>query len=250
MKTVAVIPARWGSTRFPGKSLVPLCGRPLILWCVDAVKRCASIDEILVATDDDRIAAVVRESGARAVMTSSAHPSGTDRVAEAVEGIAADVVINVQGDEPLIDHKLLDRLAEALSVDERWDMATAATPLRRAQDIDNKNVVKVVRAASGMALYFSRSQVPFERDRGDSAPDLSLYWRHLGVYAYKYDFLKKFVSYPPSRLEQAEKLEQLRALDMGGRILVLDAVEEGIGVDTPDDVAYAEQLLREAGKVL
>ncbi len=250
MKTVAVIPARWGSTRFPGKSLVPLCGHPLILWCVAAVERAGSIDEILVATDDERIAAAVAGSAARAVMTSSAHPSGTDRVAEAVEDLEADVVINVQGDEPLIDHKLLDRLVDAMSSDKSWDMATAAAPLTRVQDVDNKNVVKVVRAASGMALYFSRAPIPFERDRGRDAADLSLYWRHLGVYAYRHDFLKRFVSYPPSRLEQAEKLEQLRALDMGGRILVLDTADEGIGVDTPEDVAYAEELLRKAGAVL
>jgi 3-deoxy-manno-octulosonate cytidylyltransferase (CMP-KDO synthetase) len=242
VRAIGAIPARWASTRLPGKSLIPICGKPLIQWVVERTREARSLDEVIVATDDQRIADAVEGLGVRAVMTRDDHPSGTDRIAEAVEGLEADVVVNVQGDEPLIDPGLIDRLVASLADSERWDMATAATPIADTLDIENPSNVKVVCDAEGEALYFSRSVIPFIRDKAVGA-DLPPYWRHMGVYAYRKSFLEKLVATPQCRVEQLEKLEQLRALHIGGRILVLEAEDQGIGVDTQEDVKYVEALL-------
>lgn len=247
MRAVAVIPARWGSTRFPGKSLALISGKPLICWCIEAVQRAERVERVLVATDDERIGAVAVEAGAMAVMTRPDHPSGTDRVAEAAADLEAEIIVNVQGDEPLIDAGLIDNLIAVMQADETWDMATAATALRREEDTTNPNVVKVVFTATGQALYFSRACIPWERDRKqDTPPDLQLYWRHLGIYAYRHSFLERLVRNTPSRLETAEKLEQLRALHIGGRIYVMQCEDEGIGVDCPEDVAYVESIINKS----
>lgn len=243
MKTIGVIPARWGSTRFPGKSLVSICGRPLLHWVIENVCRSDRLDVVIVATDDERIARSAELAGVTAVMTKPDHPSGTDRVAEAVAGLEGDVVINVQGDEPLLDPLLVDRLADVFE-DERWDMSTAVTPITDPAFLANPGVVKAVWDAEGCALYFSRSLIPFVRDPGD-APDGPLHWRHLGVYGYRRSFLERLVNTAPSQLERAEKLEQLRALHIGGRIAIIQTEDEGIGVDTPEDVAYVERLIRQ-----
>jgi len=244
MKVVGVIPARWGSTRFPGKSLALISGKPLIQWVIKAALRARSLDSLLVATDDERIMKVVAKLGAKAVMTRQDHPSGTDRIAEAVRDISADVVINIQGDEPLIDPNLIDKIADAMKTDEKWDMATAVAPISSESDLVNPTVVKVVWDAKGQALYFSRSVIPFVREKTDSA-DIR-HWRHIGIYAYTKVFLGKFVKTPPCALERAEKLEQLRALHIGGRIAVVQTNEAGIGVDTPEDVKYVEEVMRKA----
>ncbi len=247
-RTIAVIPARWASTRFPGKMLAPLCGKPLILWVVDRVRQARSPQEILVATDDERIASAVKAHGSVAVFTRPDHPSGTDRIAEAVQDRDADIVINVQGDEPLMDPGLIDALAAVLNADAGWDMATAAVPIRDEADVANPSVVKVVRDAEDRALYFSRSPIPHIRDKDrDTALSGGLYWRHIGIYGYRRAFLERMVRAPVAPLEEAEKLEQLRALHMGARIKVLSAVRAGIGVDDPADVPRAEQAIREAG---
>lgn len=243
MKVVGVIPARWGSTRFPGKSLAPICGKPLIQWVVENARRVSSLDDVLVATDDERILAAVGEIGVSAVMTRSDHPSGTDRVAEAVEERDAEVVVNIQGDEPLFDPDLIDRLVAAIESGDA-DMSTAATPITRRAQIEDPGVVKVVRNQCGLALYFSRSIIPHVRDSEDTEI-AGLYWRHLGIYAYSRPFLDKLVATPPCATENAEKLEQLRALHIGGRIAVLETSDEGIGVDTPADVKYVERVLSE-----
>lgn len=249
-RVVGVIPARWGSTRFPGKSLAPVAGKPLLAWVIERARQARRLDEVLVATDDERIAAVAAANDAEAVMTRPEHPSGTDRIAEAIEGRAADVVINIQGDEPLMDPALVDRVAERLASDANWDMATAATAIAATGELHNPNVVKVVRADNDAALYFSRAPIPFVRgDSGRFAPTSSAHWRHIGLYGYRRAFLERLVRTPPHPLEELEKLEQLRALTLGGRILVLETADAGIGVDSPEDVPRAEALLRQAGLV-
>ena len=245
-RVVGVIPARWGSTRLPGKSLIPICGKPLVVRVVERARQCPLLDAVLVATDDERIAAVVRGTGAQAVLTRPDHPSGTDRVAEAVAGTQAEIVINVQGDEPLIDPALIGRLVNALDEDPAVDMATAAAPIMDAETRTQTGVVKVVCDANGRALYFSRAVIPWIRDPGSVNPD-GLYWRHLGIYAYRRAFLETLVRTPPCQTERAEYLEQLRALHLGARIQVLRTEGPGIGVDTPQDVQYVERVIRELG---
>ena len=246
MKTLGVIPSRYGSTRFPGKSLAPICGKPLVRWVAEACLRAKTLDEVIVATDDERIAAAVEGTGARAVMTPSALPSGTDRVAAAANAAPDDVVVNIQGDEPLIDPALIDRVASVLRDDPALAMSTACAPIRSAEELAATTVVKVVLAANGDALYFSRLPIPFRRD---GAPDLSsgLYRRHIGIYGYRGAFLREFVAAPPCPLEKCESLEQLRALHLGARIRVVETDELGIGVDRPEDVATVEALIRQRG---
>lgn len=246
MKIIGVIPARYGSTRLPGKSLIALCGKPLILWVVERARQARTLTELLVATDDQRIAAAVSAAGCPVVMTAAGHPSGTDRVAEAARGRAADIVINIQGDEPLIDPALIDRLGEELAGDARWDMATAATPLTEPSEIESRSVTKVVWAADGQALYFSKSPIPCLRDPG-ARPDGLQWHRHIGVYAYRAGFLARMVAAPPCVMELAEGLEQLRALHLGARIKVITTLYASLGVDVPGDIPRAEEALRRAG---
>ncbi len=247
-RVVGVIPSRWGSTRFPGKSLALVGGKPLLAWVVERTRQACRLDEILVATDDERIAAAAHSFGAEVAMTRVDHPSGTDRIAEAVGAIRADVVVNIQGDEPLIDPGLIDRVAEALADSDGWDMATAASPIRSAEELHNPDVVKVVRDREGRALYFSRSVIPFVRGaKAGFAPVAGQHFRHIGIYGYQRAFLDQLVKEPPCALENLEKLEQLRALSLGCRMAVLDCEAFGIGVDSPSDVPKAEILLRQAG---
>ncbi len=246
---IGVIPARWGSTRFPGKILFPILGKPLLQWVVERARQAQALDRLLVATDDERIRVAAQNFGVEVAMTSPEHPSGTDRIAEAVRGCAADVVINIQGDEPLIDPALIDELGRTLSGDQRWDMATAAAPIREARDLNAPSVVKVVRAADGAALYFSRATIPFVRDAAEGAAPAGLHWRHIGIYAYRRTFLERLVQEPPCVLEKTEKLEQLRALWLGCRMKVLETNDVGLGVDTPEDVGRAEAALRKSGVV-
>ncbi|MGN1359874.1 MAG: 3-deoxy-manno-octulosonate cytidylyltransferase [Kiritimatiellia bacterium] len=245
MKVLGVIPSRWGSTRFPGKSLQPICGRPLVLRVVDAAKQASELDEVIVATDDARIRdAVAPET--RVEMTPSDLPSGTDRVARAAQPNDDDIVINIQGDEPLMDPETINALARRMKQD-TCEMATVVTPIRNPRDLQARTVVKVVLDASDRALYFSRLPIPCRRD---GEPDLAsnLYWRHLGIYAYRGNFLKRLVAEPPCALEQCESLEQLRALWLGARIAVIKTEHQGVGIDTPEDVAIVERILLE-GKV-
>lgn len=242
-RVMGVIPARWGSTRFPGKALAPICGKPLIGWVIERVRQARALDAVRVATDDARIRAVALDYGAQVAMTRADHPSGTDRVAEAVAGTDAEVVINIQGDEPLIDPDLIDRLAGVMRAGPGLEMATAAVPLPEGPERDGVTVVKVVCNARGDALYFSRLPIPYIRDVG--APGTAgLHRRHIGIYAYRRAFLERLVQEPPCALERAEMLEQLRALHLGARIRVIDTATAGIGVDTPQDVGYVEDMIR------
>ena len=250
MKTYAIIPSRFGSSRFPGKPLAVLAGKPLVAWVVEAVKKARGFDEVLVATDDERIVKAVEEHGGKAVMTPSELPSGTDRVACAARSFLGrdfdddDILVNVQGDEPLIDPALVEQLAQKLKDDPRWSMATAVTPIRSAEDFAAKSVVKVVTDRDGGALYFSRAPIPCDRD---NAPEVRnpLYVRHLGIYAYRGEFLKRYIKEPPCDLEKTEKLEQLRALWMGAKIAVVRTQDEGVGVDTPEDAVRVGKILEE-----
>jgi 3-deoxy-manno-octulosonate cytidylyltransferase (CMP-KDO synthetase) len=243
-RIVGVIPSRWGSTRFPGKSLAMISGKPMVQWVVERVKQAKKLDAVIVATDDQRIADCVQSlelPDVQVAMTRSDHPTGTDRIAEAVQSLEVDAIINVQGDEPLIDPSLIDELAEVIASDE-WDMATAATPIEDEEQITDPSVVKALFNRHGQALYFSRATIPHIREP-EGLPRSGIYWRHIGIYAYRRDYLLKLVAEPPCALENLEKLEQLRALDMGCRMKVIQTQDFGIGVDTPEDIAKAEALL-------
>lgn len=237
--TLGIIPARWASTRFPGKPLHPIAGKPLVQHVWERCQQCSMLNQIVIATDDSRIFDAAQAFGAEAVMTSDSHPTGTDRIAEATAAFPeATHVINIQGDEPLIDPALIDQLVVTLHHDAGISMATAANPITDDALLDDPNVVKCVLALNGDALYFSRSPLPYRR--ADS-PGLQLY-RHKGIYAYRRDFLEKFVTWKPSPLELAESLEQLRALENNARIKVLITDDESPGVDTPEQAQQIEAL--------
>ena len=243
-KIVGIIPARWGSTRFPGKSLHPIAGKALVQRVWERCKLARRLDRVIVATDDLRIAEAAFGFGAEVAMTSDGHTTGTERVAQVAARLDRGVshVINVQGDEPNISPKLIDRLAEALRRDRTLEMVTAANQLTDPQEINNPNCVKVVLAKDGRALYFSRSVIP--HPFGAAADALGfLYHRHQGVYGYERRFLKKFVRWRPTGYEQAERLEQLRALEHGTRIRVLVTEHLSLGVDTPEDVRKVEEQI-------
>ncbi len=236
-----ILPARWGSSRFPGKPLHLIAGKPLIQHVWERCQQAKSLSEIIVATDDDRIADAVAAFGGIAVMTSPDHPSGTDRLAEAISGFPhATHVLNIQGDEPLIDPELIDQLAQALIDDPALEMVTAANPISPTDPAcADPNVVKVVIKSNGHALYFSRPPLPYFRN---PVPGLQVL-RHKGIYGYRRDFLGTFVTWPPSPLELAESLEQLRALENGANIRVLPTNDTSPGVDTLEQALAVERLL-------
>lgn len=245
MKTIGVIPARWGSTRFPGKSLAAIHGKPMIQWVIEGARTSRLLAEVIVATDDERIAAVCKALGCQAVMTDSELPSGTDRIEQATRNKAADLVVNIQGDEPLINHLWIDPLVNAFSADKSLQMATLAHPISE-QDLHNVNAVKVVTNQLSNALYFSRFPIPHSRH---SAKELGGHFgcgKHIGMYAYKKDFLRRFCATPESILEKAEGLEQLRALDLGATIKVIFVENPTLGVDTPEDLKKVEKWLEES----
>lgn len=239
-RTLVAIPARWGSTRFPGKPLHLIAGKPLVQHVWERCQECKQIDDVIIATDDARIAEAAAYFGAKTVLTDPDHPSGTDRIAEAANSFPDHrVVINVQGDEPLISPALIDELARSLRDDPAVKMITAAAPIQDPTQITDPNVVKVIFDTHGDALYFSRSPLPFQRNP-DAWPRS---YRHLGIYGFQRSFLFQFVAWPPSRLEQTESLEQLRALENGTRIRVVLTDELSPGVDTPEQAAAIEKHL-------
>jgi len=239
VKPVAVIPARWAATRFPGKPLASLGGRPLVVHVLEACRRSGAFAEVRVATDDERIAAAVSAAGGLVERTRTDHPSGTDRVAEVAARLppAVEVVVNVQGDEPLVHGEALRALAAAFD-DPAVEMATLVRPLRD-EERGSPNVVKAVLDLRSDALYFTRADVPFSRD---AAPVLR--WAHQGLYGYRRPTLLRLAALPPTPLERAESLEQLRALENGIRIRCIPTSHTSIGVDTPEDLERAEALLR------
>ena len=239
-KVAVVIPARYGSTRFPGKPLFRIAGKPLIQHVWERCGKARGITAIIVATDDMRIAEAAFDFGAEVSMTSPKHRSGTDRCAEVAKRLHGySHVINVQGDEPLIDPALITRLAKTLTADKSIEMNTAANVFGSDEDAGNPNAVKVVLDRQSNALYFSRSAIPFIRADGCEAP----FYRHQGIYGYSLKFLLQFVKWKPGVLEQCEQLEQLRALENGARIRVVLTKTASLGVDAPEDAALVERLL-------
>jgi len=244
MKSVIVIPARYGATRFPGKSLARLLGRPMIQWVWEAASRSRLAEQVIVATDDDRIADVAAKFGADVVMTKKSHLSGTDRIAEVADKISAQLYINVQGDEPLLSSGAVDDLIRGMAESPRVPIGTLAHPIEKEAEWRSPEVVKVVCNRHNEALYFSRSPLPFMRTWNPKARLL----RHVGIYAYRASALATFVSLKPSALELAESLEQLRALEHGMTIQVIETKYRCLGVDTPADLARVEAVLRRQGK--
>ena len=246
MRIAAIIPARFASTRFPGKPLAEIAGKPMIERVYQRVSCSKTIDRVIVATDDQRIYSAVTAFGGEACMTRDDHASGTDRLAEVAEKLDTDLVVNVQGDEPLIDPAMIDAAVAPLRDDTSIVMGTLKTIISDWQEFRDPNVVKVVTDRSGFALYFSRSPVPFPREEWDSAsqsPAELGAFKHIGLYVYRRDFLLRFAAMPQTLLEETEKLEQLRALENGYRIRVVETDRVCIGVDTPEDVARVEALL-------
>jgi len=245
MKIIGVIPARYGSTRFPVKPLHKIAGKPLIQWVVEQCQKAKSLSKVVVATDDTQIWEVAQEF-CDVEMTRADHPSGTDRIAEVATRHECDALVNIQGDEPLIEPGVIDTVAAAL---ENAEMSTAATGIRDAHEYDNPNVVKVVVNRAGEALYFSRRTIPYVRDAASAPVEGQLaafpFLKHLGIYGYRRETLLRLVGFPVSPLENAEKLEQLRALDNGIRISVALVDYESIGVDVPNDVQRVERILRQ-----
>ena len=245
MKTLGVIPARFASTRFPAKVLAPINGAPMIAHVWKRAKECRQLDDVLIACDHTEVLNAARAFGAKAVMTDSRHASGSDRIAEAVKDLDVDIVVNIQGDEPFVDPAAIDALVAALKDDPACLMGTVVKVITDERDFTNPNVVKCVLDASGYALYFSRAPIPYNRNALGPA-GLTLY-KHLGLYAYRKEFLLQYTRWPRSVLESTEQLEQLRALENGVRIKTVVTKAESIAVDTLEDLKTAEEFLRRHG---
>jgi 3-deoxy-manno-octulosonate cytidylyltransferase (CMP-KDO synthetase) len=249
---IAVIPARYGSTRFPGKALADIKGRPMIQWVHDRTRRSRLINRVIVATDDERIVNAVKSFGGEAMMTSPYHATGTDRIAEVAKSLDCDIVVNVQGDEPLIRPEMIDEAIAPLVQDSSIPMGTLCRKIEDRDEAFDPNVVKVVFDKNGFALYFSRAPIPWDRDAWagkGSWKELSLegpLYKHIGLYVYRRDFLLDYATMPRTELETAEKLEQLRALVNGHRIKLVITRYESFGVDIPDDLGKILNRLEES----
>lgn len=242
MKVVGVIPARWASTRLPGKPLSEILGRPMIRHVYENASRSRTLEALLVATDDERILQAVSAFGGRAVLTSREHNTGTDRVAEAVRDVEAEIVVNIQGDEPFVHPGMIDEVARPLLEDPTLPMCTSMHEIRDPQDFGNPNVVKVVVNLAGDALYFSRSLIPYPRRKEGHRV-----FEHIGLYAYRKDFLFTYAALPQTPLEKWESLEQLRVLENGYRLRVVETRQDYVplSVDTPEDLEKARELARQ-----
>lgn len=255
-KIVAIIPARYASTRLPGKPLIDIAGLPMILHVVRRTRLSSLIERVIVATDNERVLRTVIESGEEAVMTLPDHRTGTDRLAEVAIRLDAEIVVNVQGDEPLIEPETIDAAITPLVADPFLMMSTTSEPIGSAEDVLNPNIVKVVTDQAGFAIYFSRNPIPFPRtaviEHGTienallARPDLlKLYSKHTGLYAYRREFILSFTKLQSTLLEEAETLEQLRALEYGYRIKVVPVMHRSIGVDTPEDLERVRRIIGE-----
>ena len=241
MRAVGVIPARFASSRFPGKPLATLLDKPLIIWVVEGASRSKFLERVIVATDDERIAEAVESAGYCAVLTSGDHKSGSDRIWEVASSLDADVIVNIQGDEATITGETIDACIKPFLDRDDIDVVTLCAPIRDSDELTNPHVVKVVTASSGLALYFSRSPVP----RSNNSEVLSpVHHRHIGIYAYKREALRLFCETPPSAPEKTERLEQLRGLELGLRYHVVEIDYAGIDVNTPADLEKAIEVLK------
>ena len=237
LETLAVIPARFASTRLPGKPLVEIGGVPLILRVLRGVKKCSCVDRVIVATDDERIASLVEDDGGTAMMTPEDLPSGGDRVAWVAQRIPSRIVLNVQGDDPLVGPDMIEPLISALKEDDQTRLALLVKRIERAEEVEDPNIVKAVFDKKGRALYFSRSPIPHPSKAG------AVWYKHIGPYAWQRDFLLEFSRLPQTPLEQAESLEMLRVLERGHAIRCVPAPRDTIEIDTPDDVKRLEAFL-------
>ena len=251
IQVVCIIPSRYESSRFPGKPLADLCGKPMIQHVYERTCKSSLVTRVIVATDDSRIADVVTQIGGEVVMTSASHETGTDRLAEVAQGLDSDLIVNVQGDEPLIDPAMIDQAIEPFLGNPDLQMGTLKTRIRCLHDFLSPNVVKVVTDVNGFALYFSRSPLPFFRDKWKDLKDESfacgkmLCYKHVGLYVYRRGFLLEFAAMKPTFLEISEKLEQLRAIENCVRIRVVETEFTSIGVDTPEDLNKAQERYRQ-----
>lgn len=250
MKAIGVIPARWGATRFQGKVLANLLGKPVIQHVWENAKKAKTLDDLIVACDDERIMKAVVGFGGKAVYTSPEQPSGTDRLAEVVNPIDVEIAVNIQGDEPLVKSIMIDSLVIALQNEKSAQMATIIKKIEDGEDeLKNSNVVKVVVDKNGYALYFSRYAIPYNRTGEIDEKKRPVYYKHIGLYAFTKDFLFTFRNLPKSSLEEAEKLEQLRALENGYKIKTVETKLDTVGIDRPEDLKRAEdELLKEREK--
>ena len=241
MKVIGIIPARYGSTRLEGKPLKDICGRPMIQYVVEAAMQARLLDQVFVATDDERIVAAVKHFGGMARLTSPKHNTGTDRIAEVAAGVECDLVVNIQGDEPLLDPKMVDEVVQPLIDEPDLPMSTLCTPILKEEGQASPHVVKVVFDQKGYALYFSRSLIPYPRKRIDFQA-----YEHLGIYAYRKDFLMTYIKIPQTRLEIIESLEQLRVLESGYRLKVVVSAQpyDGLSVDTEEDLARVREIIQ------
>ena len=240
LKTAALIPARFASSRFPGKALAEIMGKAMIVRVYQAVEKCKMIDQVYVATDDLRIKNKVEAEGGRVIMTSAQHQSGTDRIAEAAAEIEADLIVNIQGDEPLIKAESIARALEPFREESELKMSTLKRKITAAE-AENPDLVKVITDKNDYAIYFSRSPIPFYRD---AAPDEQSYYQHIGLYVYRRNFLLKYAAMERTPLERAESLEQLRALENGFKIKVLETDARLIGVDRREDIELVEKEIK------
>jgi 3-deoxy-manno-octulosonate cytidylyltransferase (CMP-KDO synthetase) len=238
---VAVIPARYDSSRFPGKPLAPIAGRPMIQRVVERVRQASRVSRVLVATDDERIRAAVAAFGGEAVMTRRDHRSGTERIAEVASRVSAEIYVNVQGDEPLISPEVIDIAVRELESDLEIAVATLSAPISQPAEIMDPNIVKVVMDFDGNALYFSRAPIPWVRDSGQ--PVAARHFKHIGIYVFRRHALLEFATLPPGELEHLEQLEQLRWLENGYRIRVAECEYSSVAVDVPADIARVEEIL-------
>ncbi len=242
IRTIGVIPARFASTRFPGKPLELIAGKALIQRVYEGASHSKTLNKLVVATDDQRIFDLVKSFGGEVVMTDVDLQTGSDRVWQAIKDVEADVVINIQGDEPLINSEWLDKITEPFKKENPPEMVTLAKPIEK-EELDNKNIVKLIKDKNNNAIYFSRFSIPFSR--GEFAGGQC--YKHIGLYAYKKDFLKQFCEQSPTSLEKSESLEQLRALYLGAKIRVVEVNEDAIGVDHPEDIIEVEKILKQKG---
>jgi 3-deoxy-manno-octulosonate cytidylyltransferase (CMP-KDO synthetase) len=239
---IAVIPARYASTRLPGKPLASIAGRPMIQHVVERVRQAQNVKRVIVATDDERIRSAVEGFGGAALLTRADHRTGTDRVAEVAAHVSAEVYVNVQGDEPLIDPGTIDAVVSEMLEDETVQVATPCSAIRQPNDIMDPNITKVVRDFDGNAIYFSHAPIPWVRDK--DRPVAVKHWKHIGLYAFRREALLEFPTLPPGELERVEQLEQLRWIENGFRIRVVETEYDAVSVDVPEDIARVEQLLR------